>query len=235
MKVLIVLGLLSLLAGCGGEGDGGDEVAMPEDGVMDLASDVRVIRLGGIVERTEILLIPGVHVEYSVAALGVEADDGQRVSGRVLRGDRMHGGGHHARPVVHPADGPHRCRHRHLRKRSRSPDTGRRVRQPRLSGGPWMPRTSGPFFPTSRSSISRRRWATGSGASTAWRAWSSRTAPSPAGVVAFRSAATWMRRYRSRSETYPGRARLVSERRPGAASRKSWRSARSGARRGLRP
>ena len=38
---------------------------------MDLASDERVIRLGGIVERTEIMLIPGVHVQYSVSAAGV--------------------------------------------------------------------------------------------------------------------------------------------------------------------
>ena len=29
MKALIVVALLSLLAGCSGEGDGGDEVAMP--------------------------------------------------------------------------------------------------------------------------------------------------------------------------------------------------------------
>ena len=73
MKALIVVALLSLLAGCAGEGGGGDdEVAMPEDEVMDLASDERVIRLGGIVERTEILLMPGVHVQYSVSALDVE-------------------------------------------------------------------------------------------------------------------------------------------------------------------
>ena len=74
MKALIVVALLSLLAGCGGGGGGGDEVAMPEDevDVMDLASDERVIRLGGIVERTEIMLIPGVHVQYSVSVVGVE-------------------------------------------------------------------------------------------------------------------------------------------------------------------
>ena len=72
MKALIVVALLSLLAGCSGEGDGGDEVAMPDDEVMALASDQRVIRLSGIVERTEILLIPGVHVQYSVSAVGVE-------------------------------------------------------------------------------------------------------------------------------------------------------------------
>ena len=75
MKALIVVALLSLLAGCAGEGDGSDEVAMPENevDVMDLASDDRVIRLGGIVERTEILLVPGVHVQYSVSAVGVDA------------------------------------------------------------------------------------------------------------------------------------------------------------------
>ena len=74
MKALIVVALLSLLAGCSGEGDGNDEVAMPENevDVMDLASDARVMRLGSIVERTEILLMPGVHAQYSVAALGVE-------------------------------------------------------------------------------------------------------------------------------------------------------------------
>lgn len=72
MKALIVVALLSLLTGCGGGGDGSDGVAMPDDEVMALASDPRVMRLGGIVERTEILLIPGVHVQYSVSALGVD-------------------------------------------------------------------------------------------------------------------------------------------------------------------
>ena len=71
MKVLIIATVLSLLAGCGGNGgNGDDEIAMPDDPVMELASDPRVMRLGGIVERTEILLMPGVHVRYSVSALG---------------------------------------------------------------------------------------------------------------------------------------------------------------------
>lgn len=71
MKVLIIVTVFSLLAGCGGEGGNGeDEIVMPDDPVMELASDPRVLRLGGIVERTEILLIPGVHVRYSVSALG---------------------------------------------------------------------------------------------------------------------------------------------------------------------
>ena len=75
MKVVVIVTLLSLLAGCGGEGNGDDEIAMPDDDVMELASDPRVLRLGGIVERTEILLVPGVHVRYSVSALsGTDGD-----------------------------------------------------------------------------------------------------------------------------------------------------------------
>ena len=65
MKGLIVLTLLLSLAGCGGE-DGGNGVAMPDDPILDLASDPRVMRLQGIVERTDTLLTPGVHMRYTV-------------------------------------------------------------------------------------------------------------------------------------------------------------------------
>lgn len=69
MKALIVMTLLTLLAGCGG-GSGGGDVPMPDEGAMPLASDPRVIRLKGIVERTEVLLVPAVHVSYAISALG---------------------------------------------------------------------------------------------------------------------------------------------------------------------
>ena len=65
MKGLVVVTLLLLLAGCGGE-DGGNGVEMPDDQILDLASDPRVMRLEGIVERTDVLLVPSVHVSYSV-------------------------------------------------------------------------------------------------------------------------------------------------------------------------
>ena len=48
---------------------------MPDDEIPELASDPRVLRLGGIVERTEVLLIPGVHVRYSVSAVGETTGD----------------------------------------------------------------------------------------------------------------------------------------------------------------
>ena len=69
MKVLVVVMLSLLLAACGGEGGGDDEVEMPEDEVMSevvtLATDSRVSQLRGIVERTNVLLMPGIHVNYS--------------------------------------------------------------------------------------------------------------------------------------------------------------------------
>ena len=68
MKGLVVVTLLLLLAGCGGDG-GGNGVEMPEPGSLPLASDERVKRLEGIVERADTLLVPGVHVSYSVSAL----------------------------------------------------------------------------------------------------------------------------------------------------------------------
>ncbi len=38
---------------------------------MQLASDPSVMRLRGIVERAEVLLMPSVHVSYSVLDVGV--------------------------------------------------------------------------------------------------------------------------------------------------------------------
>lgn len=79
MKMLLVVILSLLLAACGGEGGGDDEVEMPEDEpmpeVMPLATDPRVLQLGGIVERTEVLLMPGIHVSYEVSALGETISD----------------------------------------------------------------------------------------------------------------------------------------------------------------
>ena len=69
MKGLVVVTLLLLLAGCGG-GEGGNGVEMPpDDEIMELRSDPRVMRLEGILERADTLLVPAVHVRYSVPAL----------------------------------------------------------------------------------------------------------------------------------------------------------------------
>lgn len=73
MRGLILVTLLLFLAGCGGGGgNGDDEVEMPVDMPMLLASDPRVKRLEGIVERTDSLLTPGVHVRYTVSTAGRE-------------------------------------------------------------------------------------------------------------------------------------------------------------------
>lgn len=71
MKGFVVVTLLLLLAGCGGEG-GGNGVEMPD---AILQSDPRVMRLEGIVERADTLLASGIHVSYSVSALGETTTD----------------------------------------------------------------------------------------------------------------------------------------------------------------
>ena len=64
MKGLVIVTLLLLLTGCNGGGD--DGVEMPEDIFLSLASDERVLRLVGIVERADTLLVPAVRGNYSV-------------------------------------------------------------------------------------------------------------------------------------------------------------------------
>ena len=71
MKGFAVVTLLLLLAGCGGE-EGGNGVEMPD---AILQSDPRVMRLEGIVERADTLLASGIHVSYSVSALGETTTD----------------------------------------------------------------------------------------------------------------------------------------------------------------
>jgi len=73
MKRLVVVTMLLLLAGCGGDG-GGNGVEMPEDGTP-LESDARGERLVRIVEHANTLLVPGAHVSYSVSSLG-QTDEG---------------------------------------------------------------------------------------------------------------------------------------------------------------
>lgn len=80
MKIWIAVILSLLLAACGGGGENGeDEVAMPDDEVMPeemtLATDPRIEQLGGIVERTDVLLMPAMHVNYEVSALGETTSD----------------------------------------------------------------------------------------------------------------------------------------------------------------
>lgn len=76
MKILVVVLLSLFLAACGGGGGGDDdEVEMPDDEVMPevmpemplAADDPRVEQLRGIVERTEVFLLPAVHVSYSIS------------------------------------------------------------------------------------------------------------------------------------------------------------------------
>lgn len=64
MKGFVVAALL-LLAGCNGGGEGNDA-----SDLMKLLTDPRVIRLGAIVERADDLLVPAVHVNYSVSIPG---------------------------------------------------------------------------------------------------------------------------------------------------------------------
>lgn len=59
MRGCVVAALLLLLAGCSGD-DGGNGVAK----LLELEAG---IRLGGILERADTLLVPGVHVRYSVS------------------------------------------------------------------------------------------------------------------------------------------------------------------------
>ena len=60
------LGILFLCACGGGGGGGGDEFAQ-------LRSDPSIVRLGGILERADTLLIPSAHLDYSLTAQGQPA------------------------------------------------------------------------------------------------------------------------------------------------------------------
>lgn len=68
-----VFGVLFLSA-CGG-GGGGPSMGSGGDEFAQLRSDPSIIRLGGILERADSLLIPSTHVDYSLTTQGQTASD----------------------------------------------------------------------------------------------------------------------------------------------------------------
>ena len=68
-----VLGVLFLSA-CGG-GGGGSSAGLSDEELDRVRSDPRVVRLGGILERADTLLIPSVHLRYSLSAQGQTLSD----------------------------------------------------------------------------------------------------------------------------------------------------------------
>ena len=75
MKGFVVLTVLLLLAGCGGDGGDNDVEMPPEDEIIELQSDPRGMRLVGITEEADTLLVPAVHVRYSASILGETVTD----------------------------------------------------------------------------------------------------------------------------------------------------------------
>ena len=68
-----VLGVLFLSA-CGG-GGGGSGSGLSDEELDRVQSDPRVVRLGGILERADTLLVPSIRVNYSLSAQGQTLSD----------------------------------------------------------------------------------------------------------------------------------------------------------------
>ena len=66
-KVLAMLAIAVVVGGCGG---GGGKPGISPERLDELNADPRVMRLRGIVERADTLLIPSAHVRYTVSAQG---------------------------------------------------------------------------------------------------------------------------------------------------------------------
>ncbi|MCY4497932.1 MAG: hypothetical protein OXC14_11655 [Rhodospirillaceae bacterium] len=69
------LGGLLALAGCGG--GGGTSAALTDAERERIASDPRVVRLGNVLERADTLLVPTLHLRYSLSAEGHTLSDRQ--------------------------------------------------------------------------------------------------------------------------------------------------------------
>ena len=67
----ILVPLISLVA-CGG--DDGNQALTPEE-VDEIRSDPRVVRLDGILERADTMLVPSVHLDYSFTVAGATERD----------------------------------------------------------------------------------------------------------------------------------------------------------------
>ena len=76
-RVLIAVALPVALAACGGGGGGGGggDSAFSQQELDRLRSDPRIVRLDGIIERADVLLVPSVHAGYSITVAGLSESD----------------------------------------------------------------------------------------------------------------------------------------------------------------
>ena len=106
LRLAFLVAVTLILGACGGEDSTVDGPLMVDD-LERLRSEPEVVQLRGLLDRTDTLLVPGVHARYSLSAEG-ETLDGTLVDGLTCSGARcvaMDGTAITLRDLINPAAG----------------------------------------------------------------------------------------------------------------------------------